>query len=89
MTEIILRDEVEMIDGKKTNIINMREPTRGDMKTAHAMFTNPNNIQIEDAMLSIVTGIAIEALDSMSVADSHKLTEVLQEMGDIDYNSKS
>ncbi|WP_191092555.1 phage tail assembly protein [Francisella sp. SYW-9] len=84
--EIVLRDEVELIDGTKTREITMREPTRKDMKVIESM--NLSDVDKSDAMLSTLTGISLESLEDMPMCDSNKLISILDKMGEFDYNPK-
>lgn len=84
--EIELRDEVELIDGTKTNILNMKEPTRADMKFG---FSFKDEIEAEDQMVIRLTKISQESLDNMPICDSNKVRDALAEMGATDYNPKN
>lgn len=84
--EILLRDEVELIDGTKTNKIKMREPTRADMKFGVQF---KDEVEAEDKMIIRLSGISQEALDAMPLCDSNKIRIALEEMGATDYNPKN
>lgn len=81
--EIKLRDEVELIDGKKTKVIKMKEPTRGDLKFAQAF---SDEIEQNDQLIIRLTGISLDSLDNMALCDNDKLIETLEDLkaGNID-----
>lgn len=74
--EIELRDEVELIDGTKTKVIRMREITRGDLKSVQEYRTEYDK---ETKMLVRLTSISEESLEKMSMFDSDKLSDALNE----------
>ena len=82
---IELREEVELINGQKTKSIEMREPTRADMKFAYKFDADEEK---EDQMLIRLTGISQEGLDNLPICDSKKLQDALEEMGAVNYDPK-
>lgn len=82
---ITLREEIENIAGNKTKSINMREPTRADYKAVQNI---NGDIAKEDALISRLTGIPIDMLDQLVIADSLKLQNKLMEMSEENYDPK-
>lgn len=83
--KVTLRNKVKLTTGEQTNVINFREPTRGDLK---AVANIDNDIAKEDMLISRLTGISIASLDDVVMADSAKLQQALSEITDADYDPK-
>ncbi|AEE26294.1 phage tail assembly protein [Francisella hispaniensis] len=85
--KIELRDEVELLDGKKTKTLELREPTRADLAAVHRVAKT--DIAREDAMIIRLSGISQESLDNMPICDNNKVVYALEKMGAFDYDPKS
>ncbi|MCF6777858.1 phage tail assembly protein [Thiotrichales bacterium 19X7-9] len=84
--KIKLREKVKLTDGTYSNEIEVREPTRADLKAIEHIEGNLNR---EDLMISRLTKISISALDQMVFTDSLKLQDLMSEMMGDSYDPKS
>lgn len=83
---IELRDEVELINGTKTKTIQMREPTRGDLKFAMKI---KDEVEQNDKLIERLSSIAVDSLDTMALCDNDRLLLALEDLkaGNIDPKS--
>ncbi|MBY7733499.1 phage tail assembly protein [Francisella philomiragia] len=85
--KIKLRDEVELLDGKKTKILELREPVRADLAAVHRVAKT--DIAREDAMIIRLSSISQESLDNLPLCDNNKVVSILEKMGAFDYDPKN
>jgi Ni,Fe-hydrogenase III large subunit len=84
--KIKLREKVKLTSGELVNEIEIKEPTRGDLKAIQHI---KGDLEKDDLLISRLTGISLSELDKMVVADSIKIQDELNKVYDADYDPKS
>ncbi|MEO1766793.1 phage tail assembly protein [Thiobacter aerophilum] len=78
--EVKLKHPVKLATGQLLEKITLRRATRGDIKRAQKAASDP--VDQEDFLLAALTGLTIEDLDALDIADSRVLSDAFRAMVD-------